>query len=141
MKKVKISCGGYSFEGILEEKKAPETCAAFLKLLPLHEKVIHVRWSGEAFWIPYGDRHAKIPYENNTSHPGKGEALWYPGGPSEAEIIFAYGSCCFSSKIGQLSGNHFLSVKDNLDDWYELGRKILIDGRQDLTIELIPDSV
>ena len=137
MKKVKLYCGGYTFTGALEEEKAPKTCIAFLEMLPLCEKVIHVRWSGEGFWIPYGDNHIKVPFENHTSHPGRGEVLLYPGGLSEAEIIFAYGSCSFSSKVGQLAGNHFLSVTDNLDEWYALGRKILYKGMQTLTIDLL----
>ena len=137
MRTVKLCCGGYTFTGVLEEEKAPKTCAAFLEMLPLCEKVIHVRWSGEGFWIPYGDNYIKVPYENHTSHPSRGEALLYPGGLSEAEIIFAYGSCSFSSKVGQLAGNHFLSVINNLDEWYALGRKILYEGMQTLTIDLL----
>ena len=137
MKKVEIISGNYKFVGVLEEENAPKTCAAFIKMLPINEKVIHVRWSGEAFWIPYGDQNANIPYENATSHPSKGEVLFYPGGISEMEIIFAYGACSFSSKVGQLAGNHFLTVAGDMAEWYNFGRKVLLEGAQEIKISLI----
>ena len=88
---------------------------------------IIVRWSGEGVWIPYGDLRLGLDYENHTSHPSKGEMLLYPGGISEMEIILAYGRCCFSSMHGQLSGNHFLTITEGLDDLYDFGRKILYE--------------
>ena len=33
---------------VLEEEKAPLTCEFFKKMLPIKNKIIHVRWSGEA---------------------------------------------------------------------------------------------
>lgn len=136
MKLLNMTAGGYTFTARLEEELAPETCAAFLDMLPLTERVIHVRWSGEAFWIPYGDNHVRLPLENGTSHPGRGEALLYPGGLSEMEIIFAYGSCDFSSKVGQLAGSHFLTVTEGLENFAALGKKILWEGAQELRITL-----
>jgi len=40
---LKISAGPFVFDGRLETELAPQTCAAFLKLLPYGQKVIHVR--------------------------------------------------------------------------------------------------
>ena len=137
MRRIQLTSGEYSFIGTLEEENAPKTCAAFIKMLPLKEKVIHVRWSGEGIWIPYGDQNTEVPYENATSHPGKGEVLFYPGGISEMEIIFAYGACCFSSKAGQLAGSHFLTINGDMRRWYEFGRKVLIEGAQEINIVLI----
>ena len=136
MKLLKITSGEYTFTARLEEELAPQACAAFVNMLPLTERVIHVRWSGEAFWIPYGGTHMKLPLENGTSRPGKGEALLYPGGLSEMEIMFAYGSCCFASKVGQLAGSHFLTVTDGLDRLEEFGKKVLWEGAQKISITL-----
>lgn len=137
MRQVRITSGEYSFLAQLEEEKAPKTCAAFLEMLPLREKAIHVRWSGEGIWIPYGEKRMSIPFENNTSHPSKGEVLLYPGGISEMEIVFPYGWFCFASTVGQLAGNHFMTIKDDLDRFGELGRKVLWEGAQKLRIELV----
>lgn len=99
--------------------------------------MIHVRWSGEGMWIPMGDaRWEGLTYENHTSYPSKGEMLIYPGGISEMEMILAYGSVCFASKVGQLAGNHFLTITDGLDRLYALGRKCLYERAQPITIEL-----
>ena len=76
-------------------------------MLPLRSRLIHVRWSGEGCWVPLGDLHLDIPPENATSHPAPGQLIVYPGGLSECEILLAYGSVDFSSKVGQLAGNHF----------------------------------
>ena len=88
-------------------------------------------------WIPMGDtRWEGLTYENHTSYPSKGEMLIYPGGISEMEIILAYGSVRFASKVGQLAGNHFLTITDGLDCLYALGHKCLYEGAQPVSIEL-----
>lgn len=55
MTRVRITSGEYCFIADLLEKEAPKTCEAFKKMLPLKSEMIHVRWSGEGVWIPYGD--------------------------------------------------------------------------------------
>ena len=139
MAKVKFESGDFTFIGELLEKEAPETCRVIKKMLPIKETFIHVRWSGEGIWIPYGDERTGLDYENHTSHPAAGEMLLYPGGISEMEIIMSYGRCMFASQHGQLSGNHFLTIIEGLDDLYDFGRKILYDGAQDIEITLLED--
>ena len=137
MTRVNILCGGEQFGAVLEEERAPKTCAIFKKMLPIHNRIIHVRWSGEGVWIPMGDtRWEGLEYENHTSYPSKGEMLIYPGGISEMEMILAYGSVHFASKVGQLAGNHFLTITEGLDRLPELGRKCLYEGAQPITIQL-----
>ncbi len=137
MTELKIMAGEIFFKARLEEEKAPKTCSKFLKLLPFKNKIVHVRWSGEAVWIPLGDLNLGLEYENHTSHPSKGEILIYPGGISETEILIPYGSTCFSSKMGQLAGNHFLTITEGKEKLPELGRKVLWEGAQDILFEKI----
>lgn len=140
MTKVMLTCGDYQFFARLEEEKAPRTCAIFKKMLPIEDRLIHVRWSGEGMWIPMGDtRWEGLDFENHTSYPSKGELLIYPGGISEMEMILAYGGVSFASKVGQLAGNHVLTITEGLDQLYELGRKILYEGAQNIRIELAED--
>jgi uncharacterized protein DUF3830 len=124
------------FVAELQEKNAPKTCAAFRKLLPYKQKLVHCRWSGEGCWIPLGDFKLDVGWENHTSHPAPGEILWYPGGYSETELIFAYGDVMFASKLGQLAGNHFLTVVEGAERLAEMGRKVLYEGAQDITFEI-----
>ena len=140
MRTLQITAGPIVFTALLLEADAPKTCAAFLKLLPYHQKIIHARWSGEACWIPLGDFKLGVEYENHTSHPAPGEILFYPGGYSETEILFPYGATSFSSKLGQLAGNHFLSVIQGQEHLRDLGRLVLWEGAQDIVFERVGDD-
>jgi hypothetical protein len=131
-----VTVGPYSFTARLEADMAPQTCERFSKLLPYRAKIIHVRWSGEGCWIPLGALEAGFPYENHTSHPAPGQFIFYPGGYSEAEILLAYGGVHFSSKVGQLAGNHFLTITEGLSQLPDLGRLVLWSGAQDILFEL-----
>jgi hypothetical protein len=133
---LRITAGPYTFKAQLEEAAAPRTCAAFLKLLPYRQKLIHARWSGEACWIPLGDFQLGVDYENHTSHPSSGQLLFYPGGISETEILFPYGSALFASKVGQLAGNHFLTLTEGREQLQDLGRLVLWQGAQDIQFDL-----
>src|SRR5215207_3874112 len=59
-----------------EREKSPETCEAFEKLLPYRQKIIHVRWSGESCWIPFGDYDLGVGFEDATSVLAPGEILF-----------------------------------------------------------------
>ena len=135
MNMLQVTIGTFAFNAKMEEDAAPNTCAAFKKLLPFRNQVIHVRWSGEAVWIPLGDFKMNVGYENHTSHPSRGDILFYPGGISESEILLAYGSTSFASKMGQLAGNHFLTIVDAGQNLSELGRRVLWEGAQDIVFQ------
>lgn len=136
---VQIISGGFEFVAEFN-KDAPKTVEAFKKLLPYRQRLIHVRWSGEAVWVPLGEFELGVEFENHTSHPSVGDILFYPGGFSETELLIAYGSCCFSSKMGQLAGNHFLSITKGLENLRALGKKVLWEGTQDIEIVSLRSS-
>jgi hypothetical protein len=131
---LEIASDDFRFVARLEEDAAPETVAAFRRLLPLDSRVIHVRWSGESMWIPFGELNLGIGPENATSYPAPGELLLYPGGVSETELLFPYGACCFASRAGQLAGNHFATVIEGSERLRELGVKCLWEGAQQIAI-------
>jgi Protein of unknown function (DUF3830) len=131
---LELVSGDFRFTTRLEEEAAPQTVAAFRRLLPLESRVIHVRWSGESMWIPFGELDVGIGPENATSYPAPGELLLYPGEVSEAELLFPYGACCFASKAGQLAGNHFATVVEGGERLRELGVKCLWEGAQTLRV-------
>lgn len=135
MSNLKIFIADMVFDARLETAKAPQTCAAFATRLPFKSKVVHVRWSGEAVWIPLGDLDFGVGYENHTSYPAPGQILLYPGGISETEILLAYGGVHFASKMGRLAGNHFITLTSGLDLLPEIGRRALWDGAHDIRFE------
>jgi hypothetical protein len=130
-----ITIGEESFEARFEARAAPVTCARFRGLSPFQDRLIHVRWSGEACWIPMGERHLELVAENATSYPAPGQLLLYPGGISETEILIAYGPCRFASKAGQLAGNHFATITDGLDRLAAIGRSVLWEGAKPIRFE------
>jgi hypothetical protein len=132
---LRIKAGPYEFDARMEEEAAPKTCAKFASLLPYRQQIIHVRWSGEGCWIPLGDLDLGLSYENHTSHPAPGDFILYPGGISETEILLAYGGVCFASKVGQLAGNHFLTIVSGRENLTALGKLTLWKGAQDIVFE------
>jgi hypothetical protein len=135
MDQLRITAGPFTFLARLEAAAAPKTCAAFRKALPFESKIVHVRWSGEGVWIPLGDLDFGVGYENHTSYPAPGQIILYPGGISETEILLAYGGVHFASKMGQLAGNHFLTIVSGTENLYELGRMTLWKGAQDIRFD------
>jgi Protein of unknown function (DUF3830) len=130
-----IVSGQFEFIARLEEEDAPKTCHVFRNLLPFQNKLIQARWSGESAWIPLGDFNVGVGFENHTSYPGTGQLLLYPGGFSETEILFPYGSTSFASKMGQLAGNHFLTIIKGGEQLKAVGHKVLWEGAQDILFQ------
>jgi hypothetical protein len=136
MTDIKITAAGHVFHATFETDAAPATVAAFQKMLPYRNRIIHVRWSGEACWIPMGDFQTGLAFENATAYPAPGQILLYPGSVSETEILVAYGPTHFASKAGTLAGNHFLTISGDLDILATIGRRTLWEGAQDILFEL-----
>lgn len=132
-----IRVGDLNFTAVWEPD-APKTRAAIRGLLPIHNSLIHCRWSGEGCWIPFGDMKVGVGFENHTSHPAPGEIIIYTGDFSECEVLIAYGGVAFSSKVGQLAGNHFATIVKGGDQLTEMGRRVLWNGAQDIVIEESP---
>ena len=135
MTQLKITAGPFTFDARLEETAAPKTCASFLERLPFQSQVVHVRWSGEGVWIPLGDMDFAVGYENHTSYPAPGQIILYPGGISETEILLAYGGVHFACKMGQLAGNHFITITSGQDNLAALGKMTLWQGAQKIVFE------
>jgi hypothetical protein len=128
-----IVAAGMRFVARWEEELAPKTVAAFKASLPLDDRIIHCRWSGESNWIPWGDRDFGIGPENATSYPHPGELALYPGGQSETELLMPYGYCNFASKAGQLWANHFATIIEGEEQLPALGKLTLWEGAQQIS--------
>jgi hypothetical protein len=135
MTALRVTIAGMVFTARFETEKAPKTVAAFRKNMPFESKIVHVRWSGEGVWIPLGELDFGVSYENHTSYPAPGHIILYPGGISETEILLAYGGVHFACKMGQLAGNHFITLTSNLDKLPEIGRLALWEGAQPIRFE------
>lgn len=137
MADVIVTAGDVRLEARFEAEAAPKTCAVLRALLPFTSQIVHVRWSGEAVWVPMGERHLDLSPENATAYPCPGQILLYPGGLSETEILIAYGPTHFASKAGTLAGNHVLTVTSGAEHLRSIGERTLWHGAQPLTIALV----
>jgi len=130
-----IEIDGHPFEAVFETDKSPKTCSIFRSQMPFEGEIIHVRWSGEAVWIPLGDKDFSVGYEDATSYPAPGQILLYPRGKSETEILIAYGSVHFASKAGPLAGNHFATITSDLDKLRAIGVSTLWEGKKSIVFK------
>lgn len=133
MPDLRIRVGDLAFEADWEPN-APLTRAALEPWLPIRSQLIHCKWSGESTWIPFGDQRPDVGFENHNSHPAPGELLIYTGEISECEILFPYGACSFSSRVGPLAGNHFATVTSGRERLTEMGLRVLWKGAQEIEI-------
>ncbi len=138
MTTLEITAGGFEFKARFEAEDAPKTVARLTeKLFPLDSRIIHVRWSGEGGWIPFGDLDLELEPENATCYPNPGELVFYPGGVSECELLLAYGYVNFASKAGHLAGNHFATIYEGNENLRALGKKFLWEGAQEITFRVV----
>ena len=137
LSELRVTAGPYEFSARLEEENAPLTCEFFREMLPFRNRVIHTRWSGEAIWIPLGNLDTGVGFENHTSFPAPGQVLLFPGGYSETEILFPYGGTRFASIVGQLAGNHFLTIVEGYENLRALGELVLWEGAQEILFKRI----
>lgn len=133
---LKITIGGRIYKAQLETERAPLTCRALLRLLPLQNKLLQTRWSGEAAWVPLGSHEIDVPYENHTMYPLPGQLLLFRGGISQPELLLAYGVTAFGSKVGPLAGNHVATLVCAPEHLAVIGQLVLWEGAQDILIEL-----
>jgi hypothetical protein len=130
-----IKIDGHEFDAVFEENNSPKTCDAFRKVLPFESQVVHVRWSGEAMWIPLSNKDFGVEYEDATSYPAPGQILLYPKGKSETEILIAYGCVHFASKAGSLAGNHFATITSDIAKLKKIGVSTLWEGSKNIVFD------
>lgn len=137
MNEIELVVGDELYTAQLLVDEAPESVSAVCELLPLHSKLMHVRWSGIATWINIDEIDLpELPRENHTAYPSCGDLLLYPGFRNEQEILWACGPTCFKSPAGELAGNHFATVNTGRENLNKLEHKTLTDGAQDIVIRM-----
>ena len=80
-KRIRVRVGGVAAEGQLFEDKAPRTIAALWSRLPIQDRTIQVRWSGDAWRTEnnYELLPAGSPVENVAGRLQAGDIIYYPG--------------------------------------------------------------
>lgn len=137
---IEIRVGDFRFVAKLELGAAPRTCKFFKELLPFAGSALHCRWSGESMWVPFTPPEWTLEFENHTSYPRPGQILIYAQGFSEPEILMPYGACAFNSRVGQIAGNHVLTIEAGISSLADLGHDVLWKGAHEISFRLLPSS-
>lgn len=134
---VEVQVRDYRFVARLELGAAPRTCKFFKDILPLSGTALHCRWSGESIWVPFTPPGWTLEFENHTSYPRPGQILIYAQGFSEPEMLMPYGACAFNSKVGQIAGNHVLTIEAGASSLANLGHDVLWKGANEISFRLL----
>ena len=111
---------------------APRTVAAFLDLLPVADRAVHGRWSGQVVWVkrPLPD----LPEENPVHLPAPGSLVLLHGA---GEIMLVVGEAAIHSGLGlPRSANRFGQLADGAEAICLRGRRLNRDGARQLRLWL-----
>lgn len=131
-KTITIKVGDAICRAELFDEAAPKTVAALRTALPISDRTIQVRWSGNA-WRTEGNyelQPADAPIENVAETLSAGDIIYYPGySAGNIKVGIAYGDAQWLapfrepvdvSKIGR--------IVEGLDDFVAASKRIIFDG-------------
>ena len=75
-------------------------------------------------------------FENATGYPAPGEISVLPGWLQRDRNSFPVRRNRFASKMGQLAGNHFLTITQGREHFAGIGDLVLHHGAQDILFQL-----
>jgi hypothetical protein len=136
--RIAVTAGGWSGAGELFDELAPLTTAAFRNALPITDRTIQVRWSGDAWRTEknYELRPAGSEVENLAGRLEAGDIIYYPNYKSgNVKIGFAYGPAEWLMpfrvpvdvcRVGRLTSG--------VDEFVAVCQRIIFDGPVPITI-------
>lgn len=137
--KIRFERGG-EFIATLIEDKAPKTCEAIWRALPLEGDVLHSKWSGRGIFIGthLGDR---LPRENQSSILSSGYVgywrEWFNEEKGEEVIEVYYGPSVVRDDRGVTQLNMFALIEKDLKELADVGMRIWMQGKEKMTVQRI----
>lgn len=122
----------------LFEDLAPKTVGSLWSQLPLYDRAIHVRWSGNAWRTE--QNHFLLPesadVENVAARLKAGDLIYYPGYKSGlVKIGLAYGEAQWLAPFAEpLAVTILGQVDENLDDLVAQSEQLLTKGALEVEI-------
>ena len=131
-KRIRVRVDGVTAEAVLLEDAAPRTVRAFWDRLPIKDRTIQARWSGDA-WRTEGNYELLTPdspVENPAGRLSAGDVIYYPGYSSGLlKIAIAYGSAQWLAPfMVPLPVTYLGKLDTNLEAFVELCQRIIFDG-------------
>lgn len=138
MRRVYLQVGEVAAEASLDDGLAPRTVAALWERLPIRDRTIQTRWSGDA-WRTEGNYELlsrEDPIENVADRLAPGDLIYYPGYRAGLlKVGAAYGDARWLAPFCvPLDVSLIGRVDRNLDAFTEACRRIILDGP--LTVEI-----
>ncbi len=138
MKRLRVRVGQVVSEAVLFEAEAPRTIAALWERLPIVDRTIQARWSGDAWRT---ERNYELltkddPVENEAGQLSAGDVIYYPGYRSNLfKIAIAYGPAQWLAPFMRpLPVSLIGRIDVNRDAFVERCQRIIFEGPLDIEI-------
>ena len=115
--------------GTLFEDRAPKTCKALLKALPVEAEVLHAMWAGEEIF--FGNFPAKFEYEHPTQKVTDGALAMVP--ESSSFCIF-YGRSMPRKAVDQGVDVTVFGQVDDVKAMADVGKRVRRQGVEKVRI-------
>lgn len=138
MKRLRVRVGSVVSEAAMFEAEAPKTIEALWKRLPITDRTIQARWSGDAWRT---ERNYELltrddPVENPAGRLSAGDVIYYPGYESKLfKVAIAYGpSQWLAPFMRPLPVSLIGRIDTNLDAFVKECQRIIFEGPLDIEI-------
>lgn len=132
MRRIRIVVDGVVAEAQLYEDQAPKTTQSLWDTLPIRDRTIQTRWSGDA-WRTEGNYPLlpeNAPVENVAERLSAGDIIYYPGYRSQLlKVGIAYGSAQWLAPfMVPIDVALIGKIDTNLDAFVERCSRIIFEG-------------
>ena len=139
--RIRIRVGDAVAEAQLFDDKAPKTTQALWDRLPIRDRTIQTRWSGDA-WRTEGNYELlpeSEPIENVAGRLSAGDLIYYPGYRSGLiKVGIAYGNAQWLAPfMVPVDVAHIGRIDTNLDAFVEQCQQIIFQGPLDVEFSRI----
>jgi hypothetical protein len=140
MRGISVEIGGVVARGRFLDELAPRTCEAIRAVLPIHDRGIHVHWSGSAWRT---ERNYPLPVRDIENRGGilePGDLAYYP---RLDKIIVCYQYANWRGPEIGPDGKPYIALRDisvfarlegDLKAFAEVSHDLLVRGMQPITI-------
>lgn len=136
--KIEVKVGSALCKGELFDDLAPETARGFAAALPIIDRTIQVRWSGDAWRTEknYELRPQGAPVENVAGRLSAGDIIYFPGwGSGNIKIGIAYGEAQWLGPfMVPVDVCHVGRLTDGIEDFVAVCQRVIFDGPLDVQI-------
>lgn len=129
---IRVRVGSVWCEATLFDDRAPLTVAALWPRLPIRDRTIQARWSGDAWRTEqnYELLTREAPVENKAEHLAAGDIIYYPGYKAGLfKIAIAYGPAEWLAPFRvPLAVSRIGRIDTNLGAFIAACQRIILDG-------------